>query len=230
MAPFRRQTRRRGPQSESGAALIVALLFLTIGSLLVVSLGNLSGTNLLNTSVIQAQRNVEYAADAGIDGAIHSIRYHGGCQSFPKSGSLQISGYYIFVSCTGTPMAGAKVSGTTLTAPSGASFTPADVGQSVSDANLPGGFSTIQTYVNSTTATMADSASATDSNAVVGNPFERLDLLLACVSTSSSINSCPASQAVITAVVDFQDVDHNGNPTTGYNMTILSWDVNTANG
>lgn len=217
-------------RDENGAVLLIAILFLAVGSLLVVSLGNLSGTNLLNTSVLQAQRTFEYAADAGMDGALQSVRYHGSCETFPTAaGTFKVSNYYVAVSCTGTQMTGATVNGTALTISTG-SFVPADVGQQVYDPKILGGFTTIASYVSPTQMTLVAGAIGSDSNAVVGNSFERLDLLTACVSTSS-ISSCPTSQAVITAVVDFKDTDSSGNPgQTGFNMTILSWTVNTAQG
>lgn len=211
----------------------MALIFLTVGSLLVVSIANLSGSNLLNASAVQAQRNVEYAADAGMDGAIQSVRYHGSCESFPKSGSLQDAGFNVFVSCNGSPILKVQVSGTTLTltgSSSASSFVPEDVGQQVYDPNIGnGGFTTVSAYVNSTTLTIASAASAPDSNAVVGNSFERIVLFSACVS-SSAISSCTPSKAVITAVADFHDTDKSGNPAPGYNMVIDRWNVNTANG
>lgn len=219
--------------TDRGAALIMALIFLTVGSLLVVSVANLSGSNLLNTSAVQAQRNAEYAADAAVGGAIQSVRYHGSCENFPKTTSIQISTFNVFVSCSGTPITKVQVSGTTVTlngSSSASTFVPEDVGQQVYDANIGnGGFTSVTAYVNPTTLTIASGASATDGNAVVGNEFQRVDLFSGCVSTSS-LTSCSPSNAVVTAVVHFDDTDASGNPAPGFNMVILRWTVNSANG
>lgn len=231
-------------RGERGAALIVAILFLTVGSLLVVSLTNLSGTNLLNTSALQQQRNVEYAADGAMDGAIQTVRYHaesasdaaaGTCQSFPKSGRLALGGgLFAFVSCTGTYMSSVAFKAgnpSELTPPANAIFVPEDVGLQVFDTNIPGFFTTVTGYNNSDgTLTIATAATSSAVNAQLGNAFQRLDLFSACVSTSSTINSCNPKHAVITAVVSFQDTDNSSNSVNGFNMSIQRWDVNTANG
>lgn len=232
MAPTSRRANHLG--SEEGAILLVALLFITIGSLVVVSLANLSGTNLLNTSAVQAQRNAEYAADAATDSAIQAVRYHGSCESFPPSGSFSIDGYNVFVSCTGTPMSGASISGTKLVPPSGATFVPEDVGLQVYDQYLPnGGFSTVTAYNTSDgTLTVAAAASQPDNSALLGTPLQRTVLLSACASTTSTttIKTCAPGNAVVTAVVLYYDTDAAGNPTPGgYNTVVQRWDVNSAN-
>jgi hypothetical protein len=215
---------------ESGAALIMALIFITIGALVVVALTNLTGTNLLNTSALQAQRNAQTTADAATDAAVQAVRYNGTCESFPPSGSLAMNGYNVIVTCAGTPIAGGTISGSTLSPPSGASFIPEDVGLQVYDQYLPNsGYAMVSSYNSNGTLTLAQSATQTDSSAILGNPLQRLDLFSACVSTSA-ISACTSSNAVLSAVVQYYDTDSSGNPTNGaYNMAVDRWDVNSAN-
>jgi hypothetical protein len=61
--------------SEEGAVLILALVFLVAIGLVLMTLVSLAGTNLAVTSNLQAQRNLEYYADALVDGAIQAVRH-----------------------------------------------------------------------------------------------------------------------------------------------------------
>lgn len=83
-------------------------------SLLVLTLTQLAGTNLLNTSNLQGERNLEYAGDSAVQSAIQAIRYtnQGGagqtpvsgspCPSYPSaSGHVTINGVDLRVDCVG---------------------------------------------------------------------------------------------------------------------------------
>lgn len=224
-------------RDESGAALIVALLFITISSLVAVSLTNLTGTNLLNTAGLQSQRNYEYAADAATQAAVQSVRYHGSCENFSlrnASGATSIDGYYSYVGCTGLPAdVTATANSQTLTGPAG-TFVPDDAGQQVAftcSTCTPStlGFSTIQSVSSSTSATAATKAPINTSGAIVGDPYKRTAVFSTCVSTST-LAGCSPSNAVITDVVQFTDLDNNGGPAAGYSLLTLRWEVNTAKG
>ena len=227
---------RLAQEMDGGAALIVALVFITVGSFLVVALTNLTGTNLLNTSGVQAQRNIEYAADAATDAALQSSRYHssGTCSSFSlelSSAQTKIDGFNVYVSCVGLPVTVTEAAGSsTLTAPAG-TFVQEDVGQQVAytSACCTLSFATVQSVTDSTTATASLAAPANTTNATVGNPFVRTVVLYACASTSA-ISSCSSTSAIVTAVVQFSDLNQNANPATGYALQILRWEVNTAKG
>jgi predicted acyl esterase len=94
---------------------------------------------------------------------------------------------------------------------------------------IPAG-TTVAGYLNPTTLSMSQRASGGASDVYVGTPAERLVSFDACTS-QSSLTSCPGTQAVIAAVVLYFDTDANGVPgLTGYNSTIESWVVNSANG
>lgn len=95
----------RDRSRESGAILILALLFMLAGSLLVVPLAGLASTNLGDTPGLVGQRQVQYAADGASELAIEQIRYsktqgypHGSCTLNPNTFTL--NGYSIRVDCT----------------------------------------------------------------------------------------------------------------------------------
>lgn len=246
--------KQRAPRGEQGVALILALVFLTIGSFVVIALATQASTNLTDTSTLVNSRTSEYAADAALNGGVQQARYHAiagvpavgtsSCPSFPSTGSTKInSGVFIQVVCSGTPMTLSYPSPSlTLTATSPNAFSPNDQGQVVSDAASPANRTTIAAFVSSTSVTLtkALTLSPGSTSVVVGTESQRVDTFWACVSkTSMATGACNSTvQPVASAVVLFQDSDQNGNtidpntqlPNTGFDMTIESWVVNAANG
>lgn len=63
------------PRGESGALLVLALIFALVIAFLLLAVVNLSGSNLLNTANLQTERSLEYAADGAVDAAIQTTRY-----------------------------------------------------------------------------------------------------------------------------------------------------------
>ena len=228
-------SRRFRNRDESGATLLLALVFLIIGSFVVVALVSESGTNLIDTNSLVSSRSQEYAADAGMDAAIQQSRYHNGpCQNYPNTNtSLQLSsGVYVLVLCSGTPLTNLSVAaaGTNvdMTAPVGEYFVPADVGQPVFGTNIPLN-ATVASYVNSTKVKVS-SATGASANAGVGTGGQRLVGLWACVkSVSFASASCSPSSALLSASVLYTDTDSNGADVLGDNATVLSWVVSTSN-
>lgn len=220
---------------ERGAVLVLALIFLIVGSLLALALTTLSSTNLTNTANFVNLRTVNYAADGAMDGAIQQVRYHGNCENFPKSGDLQLSGAHVFVSCSNTPLpiitaVVATAGSTTLTSPSSPFLSAyALTGQPV--VNSAG------TQIATISAVSSDGKTATLSTAApasgtvnVGEQGQRFDTFKACVSTSA-ISSCTTSPE-ITAMVLFNDINRSVTPpvaAAGYSATVESWVVTDAN-
>ena len=62
-------------RDESGATLILALIFVIVTGLVGVALASLTSTNLMAASSFQTKRGAEFTADAGIDAAIQLVRY-----------------------------------------------------------------------------------------------------------------------------------------------------------
>lgn len=55
--------------------MVLALVFLVAIGLVLSVLVSLTGTNLLDTTNLQNQRNLEFAADTAVDGAIVTLRH-----------------------------------------------------------------------------------------------------------------------------------------------------------
>jgi hypothetical protein len=237
MASIRR--RLRAQRSESGATIIIALLFMTVGALLATALASSAGNNLLNTSNLRVQRNFEYAADGALDAAIQASRYH-----FPPATPPQpcanftapaINGYYAFVQCNGTPMEVQTTNGSKTLSPSPSAtspvFVPQDTNLQVTGSCIPFGTQPVS-FVSPTQLTMPNPATCATTGGgsnptIVGGFQTRTVLFWACVS-SSPISSCSATNAVATAIVTYSDTDNTGNPQIGFNANVQSWVVNTA--
>lgn len=68
---------RRAERDESGAVLILALVFLVVAALSLVALVTFAGTGLLNTANLKRLRALEYASSSATDIAIQAVRYSG---------------------------------------------------------------------------------------------------------------------------------------------------------
>lgn len=250
MAPIRRHLSDTDyADPERGAILVMALVFLIVGSLLAVGLADLATTNLADTTAYRSLSNLDYAASGAVEGAIQQVRYRGACEAFPKTGTLQLSGnQYVFVTCQGTPItASVDVTGsaTTLHSPS-VPFSQADAtthqavngAPGAGTAKLPGLTTISAVSADGTTAEI--SARALSSGTVtVGTAFQRLYTFYACVFQSAPASpSCgPATNPApeVTASVLFEDLKpatSAGNPpvpVTGYGMQVVSWLVADAN-
>ncbi|HLX87123.1 MAG TPA: hypothetical protein VKR22_01475, partial [Acidimicrobiales bacterium] len=101
--------RRDVSHGDSGAILVLALVFLLIGGLVLVPLVSLARTNLVTTSDLQSQRSNEYSADGAMEGAIETLRHEAPgsltnptCPNFPSGAgtSVAVDGDPIVVECT----------------------------------------------------------------------------------------------------------------------------------
>jgi hypothetical protein len=95
-------------RNESGAALLLALVFVVVIAVIVGALVTLGETNLQDTSHLQNERATEYSADAAVEGAIQSIRHQSPpatCPTFNRSGAFTTNGSPFLVECqyAGTP-------------------------------------------------------------------------------------------------------------------------------
>jgi hypothetical protein len=232
---------------DRGASLVMALVFLLVGSLIAISLTTFSSTNFLTTSSNRTLRITNYGADGAMEAAIQQVRYHGGAcdKSFPKSGSLSLYPHdvanteYVYVTCTATPLslitAAATIGQTTLTSPSSPfSSLYATTGQPVenSGGTVIGHITSVSS--DHSTATMSPAAPFTGT-VYVGQDGQSFDTFYSCVS-SSPITSCSStSPPAITTTVLFQNANVSGScgsqaTATGCRATVESWTVRDANG
>jgi hypothetical protein len=65
---------QRRASGEEGAVLLLVLFFATAIGLALAALVSLAGNNLSATAVLTQERNIEYSADAAMDGAIQAVR------------------------------------------------------------------------------------------------------------------------------------------------------------
>lgn len=221
---------RRAEGRDRGASLILALILLTLGAFLVGSLATSATTNLAGANSLINTRAAEYAADGGMEGAIQQARY-GTCGAFPSSGSLILSGYYVYVSCTAlTPVSASVTAGSSVA--TGSAFFPemAQLG-AFNPSAVPLG-TTVSSVQSPTQLTLSHNATAAGT-VQIGTGFQRLVQLDACVATAA-ISSCSASPK-ITAVVLVGDIapTSDGKSTqieTGYNVAVKRWVVTDVNG
>jgi hypothetical protein len=61
-------------RDETGAILLLALVFSVVIALILLALVTLAGNDLLNTTNLKSQRNVEYAADGATTAAVQAVR------------------------------------------------------------------------------------------------------------------------------------------------------------
>jgi hypothetical protein len=78
-----RRPTHRAPRGESGAVLLLALVFMVAVGLIITTLLSFAGNDLKNVSTFKAQRTTEYALGGATQAAIQSIRYLPASQSTP---------------------------------------------------------------------------------------------------------------------------------------------------
>ena len=66
---------RNGRHDDSGAALILALVFVVVAALSVGGLVTFAGNSLLDTAQLKAQRDIQYGADSATQIALQAVRY-----------------------------------------------------------------------------------------------------------------------------------------------------------
>ena len=100
-------------RDDRGATLVLAMIFLLVGSLLVLALTNLTGASVLNSNNTRAQHNVEYAAEGAVDAAIQATRYKifstgTSCPDFPSpTSAIDRGGVAVAAKGDGCPGVGA---------------------------------------------------------------------------------------------------------------------------
>ena len=68
-------SQRRAEADDTGASLILALIFLIVAALTLTALVSFAGTGLLDTAGFTSQRGLQYGADGAVEIAIQHVRY-----------------------------------------------------------------------------------------------------------------------------------------------------------
>lgn len=246
---------------DSGVTLILALVFLVVGALAVTALVSFAGGALLNTANLQSQRAVEYAADSATEIAVQAVRYRpdyyataANCltPTPATSQSITIDTHAMSVYCSGTttsnsaPVSGpGAISATLHKATSSSLFTTVPgtpnvttfKGWEITDSlkKIPATSSILTESNASHSVTMskpATAAASTDYFTLVP-PRERTVSFYTCPTARAP---CNKANAIVTAVVDFNDSSSVGHECTssssqscGTSMTIASWVERYAN-
>ena len=229
---------RARARDDSGAALVLALVFLIVAALTVTALVTFAGTGLLATAGFTPQRGLQYGANGAVEIAIQRVRYE--ATSYPTlenclgtapttSSSVQLAEYQqtaqYRVYCRGTRLeptfsSTATVSGRTVTTEQ--LFTVADtsfVGYGFSVV----GTGTVTSIVAETTSTHTvtlNSAPAKQPGEIeLIPPYQRLVTFYACrvatcaVLTNSSVRVMTPERVLVNAVVGFGDLASTGKDT-----------------
>ena len=68
-------SQRRAEADDTGASLILALIFLIVAALTLTALVSFAGTGLLDTAGFTSERGLQYGADGAVEIAIQHVRY-----------------------------------------------------------------------------------------------------------------------------------------------------------
>jgi hypothetical protein len=94
-------------RSESGAVMVLALVFLVAVTMTTLSILGYAGASLFDTGTLQNQRAMQYGAEAAVQGAIQTVRYQAptsalqqNCTFPTTTTSVTINGFNFVVKCT----------------------------------------------------------------------------------------------------------------------------------
>ena len=118
--------RRRAGADETGAALILALIFLIVAALTLTALVSFAGTGLLNAAGFSSQRGLQYGAEGAVEIAVQHVRSEAGtyktlanCLGPTATMSVQLTEFQLTaryrVYCQGVTYPTAPVSSSTAT-------------------------------------------------------------------------------------------------------------------
>jgi hypothetical protein len=96
-----------GVKDDSGAVLILALIFIIAIALIMLSLLSLTGNDIINASNLQSERALDYAADGATTASVQAVRYSNTQFSESSSqpcmpngaSSIEVDGVNIVVEC-----------------------------------------------------------------------------------------------------------------------------------
>lgn len=96
----------RQDSGDSGAALLLALVFIIAIAIVFLALGNSVTGGLLTSRSLGNQRASEFAADAATTTAVQTVRYSGNTFALtgnclgPLAGPIPVAGYNMYVDCS----------------------------------------------------------------------------------------------------------------------------------
>lgn len=232
-------SQRRSDAGETGASLVLALVFLIVAALTLTALVTFAGTGLLDTTGLTSQRGVQYGASGAIEIAIQHVRqtsaYYAELQNClgttPTTTSsvqiteFQVSAHYrvycqgAMVSLAPTGSHSASVSGQTVTTSGLFNLNhPSFVGYGFSVA----GTSVVTTVVSETPTTAhtvqlkAAVKSGPNETITLFPPYQRVVTFYACrqttcaTVTTHTVREMTVKSVLVKAVVGFGDLVSTG--------------------
>ena len=194
---------RARARDDSGAALVLALVFLIVAALTVTALVSFAGTGLLDTAGFTPQRGLQYGANGAVEIAIQRVRYEAtsyptleNCLGTATSSSVQLTEYQqtaqYRVYCRGTRLEPTFSSTATVTTVSGKTVTTHQLFTTAHTSFVGYGFSvvgasTVTSIVAETTfantVTLSTSAKQPGEIELIP-PYQRLVTFYACRATT----------------------------------------------
>lgn len=226
---------RRADADETGAALILALIFLIVAALTLTALVTFAGTGLLVTAGFTSQRGLQYGAGGAVEIAIQRIRYQpsayttlSNClgSTATTSSSVQLTEFQATaryrVYCKGATVSSVPTSSSTAVISAGGQTVTTAALFSTANPSFVGygfsvvGASTVTTVVAETTSdhtVQLKSAvqAGTTSTIELLAPYQRLVTLYACraatctVLTTHTVRVMTPTHVLVKAVVGFGD-------------------------
>lgn len=222
-------------RDETGAALILALVFVVVGALSLLGLVTFTGSALINSAQLQTQRNLEYAADGATDIAVQAVRYRPsaftasppqaclGAASVTLDGhpfSVYCHGYITDIPIGGTPTGSTTSGSTQVRTVALFSIGTTFIGYEISDVSgaiptTPPTFVLSQTHANGTAILSASATETEAHDTFILNPtIQRTVTFYTCSAAEAPL--CAAStagaqsHAEVVATVGFSDVSATG--------------------
>jgi len=215
-------------EHEQGGILIMALIFISVMGLVIGAVVQLAAVDIRNTSGTRTQRNVVYAADAGVQAAINAYRQTSTCLGSPPV----VNGTNVVVTCQVATSSGSGGAATNqpplavITLPSTgetgvtlASGANTNIGGGIysnTDIKVPGGASltvsgptTARTGCNGAGTYVFDPTATNNCNLGTGSYAAGTDPSYSPAISSASppvtVPSCPASGPVTMPVGSYTD-------------------------
>ena len=231
-------SQRRAEVDDTGASLILALIFLIVAALTLTALVSFAGTGLLDTAGFTSERGLQYGADGAVEIAIQHVRYQtdaytklANClgSSYVNLTEFQVTAQYR-VYCDGVTYPSVPTFSTTATVTvKGITVTTSRL-FTVSHASFVGyglsvvGASTVSSVLAETTSAHTVQVTpairmGTSSTIELLAPYQRLVTFYACRATrtktcafrtTTSVRGMTPEHVLVKAVVGFGDLMPTG--------------------
>ena len=230
--------RRRAGVDETGAALILALIFLIVAALTLTALVTFAGTGLLDTAGFTSQRGLQYGAGGAVEIAIQRVRYQpsaystlSNCLGTTATSSVQLKEFQATaryrVYCKGATVSSVPTfSSTAVISAGGRTVTTAALFSTTNPSFVGYGLSVVgastvttvlaETTTRHTVQLKSAVGAGTSSTVELLAPYQRLVTFYACraatctVLKTHTVTVMKPQAVLVKAVVGFGDIASTG--------------------